>query len=101
MVIIKVAGYGAGMEMNNNNTQFYDQPLINFDNSSGYLEDALFEFRSKRRRLMMAHDDHPHYLPSDQNTPPSFPRYWDFNTAHDLENFGEFKFTNYQYLQPN
>ncbi|KAJ0435798.1 putative protein XRI1 [Helianthus annuus] len=76
------------MEMNNN-TQFYDQPLVDFDNSSGYLEDALFEFRSKRRRLMMAHDDHPHYLPSDQNTPPpSFPRYWDFNTAHDFENFG-------------
>ncbi|KAI7738570.1 hypothetical protein M8C21_008390 [Ambrosia artemisiifolia] len=79
-------GYDTGMEMNNTPPLFYDQPLIDFDNSSGYLEDALFEFRSKRRRLMMPHDDLHHFHPSDQNT-SSFPSYWDFSTAHDFENF--------------
>lgn len=75
------------MEMNSN-PPFYDQSLFDSDLSSGYLEDALFEFSSKRRRLMMSSDDH--HQPSNQNsTPPSFPSYWNFNSAdHDFENFG-------------
>ncbi|XP_076960397.1 uncharacterized protein LOC143636769 isoform X2 [Bidens hawaiensis] len=74
------------MEMNNS-PPFYNQPLVDLDHSSGYLEDALFEFRSKRRRLMITHDDLHHPF-SDQNTPPSFHSYWDFNGTHDFDNFG-------------
>ncbi|KAI3731657.1 hypothetical protein L1987_62846 [Smallanthus sonchifolius] len=71
----------------NNTPPFYDQPMMDLDQSSGYLEDALFEFRSKRRRLMMTHDHHLHQ-PSDQNTPPpSFPGYWDFNATQEFDNF--------------
>ncbi|XP_076953605.1 uncharacterized protein LOC143627730 [Bidens hawaiensis] len=73
------------MEMNNS-PPFYNQPLVDLDHSSGYLEDALFEFRSKRRRLMITHDDLHHPF-SDQNTPSSFPSYWDFNATCDFENF--------------
>ncbi|KAD7116715.1 hypothetical protein R6Q59_006548 [Mikania micrantha] len=81
------------MEMNDT-PLFYDPPLMDLDHSSGYLEDALFEFRSKRRRLMITHNDHldhlHHHQPSDQliNTPPpTFPGYWDFNANHFFENF--------------
>ncbi|KAL4586485.1 hypothetical protein LXL04_011121 [Taraxacum kok-saghyz] len=67
---------------------FYDQSLLDSDLSSGYLEDALFEFRSKRRRLMMTADDHN--LASYQNsTPPSYPSHWDFNCTDDFDNYGE------------
>lgn len=59
-----------------NNTSpisFYDQPLMELDQSSGYLEDALFEFKPKRRRLTTTYEDHLHhyYQANNQNTPPS------------------------------
>nr|XP_043626701.1 protein XRI1-like [Erigeron canadensis] len=68
--------------------QFYDQSMLDSDLSSGYLEDALFEFRSKRRRLTRTYDDL--FQPNNQNsTPSSIPSYWDFNATHDqIENFG-------------
>ncbi|XP_071735746.1 uncharacterized protein [Rutidosis leptorrhynchoides] len=71
------------MEMNNI-PPFYDHSMLNSDLSSGYLEDALFEFRPKRRRLVMTSNDY--HQPSYQNsTPSSFPGYLDFNhTDHDI-----------------
>ncbi|KAD4982962.1 hypothetical protein E3N88_19633 [Mikania micrantha] len=78
------------MEMNNSTPPFYDQSLLDSDLSSGYLEDALFEFRPKRRRLMMTHDDH--HQPRNQNlSPSSFPSQWNFCPANqDFEDFGAF-----------
>ncbi|KAJ0629104.1 putative protein XRI1 [Helianthus annuus] len=87
MVIIKVSN-DAGMEINNT-PPFDDQSLLDSDHSSGYLEDALFEFKPKRRRLMMTPDDH--HQPINYNSPPSFPSHWDFSTTdQDFENFGAF-----------
>ncbi|KAK9051184.1 hypothetical protein SSX86_027810 [Deinandra increscens subsp. villosa] len=84
--------YGVGMEINNTTPPpFYDELMMDSDHSSGYLEDALFEFRPKRRRLMMTHDDHHHQLSLQNSSPHSFPNYWDFNpTDQDFENFGAF-----------
>ncbi|GKA38220.1 XRI1-like protein [Tanacetum coccineum] len=71
----------------NNTPPFYDDSLLDSDHSSGYLEDALFEFSSKRRRLIMPHDDN--YQPSNHNfTPSLIPSYWDFNSTNEFENFG-------------
>lgn len=79
--------YGAGMEMKDT-SPFYDhQSLLDSDLSSGYLEDALFEFSSKRRRLMMTPDIH-HQTSYQNSTPPSYPSYWDFNSTGDCDNFG-------------
>ncbi|CAH1416769.1 unnamed protein product [Lactuca virosa] len=77
--------YGAGMETKDTQP-FYDQSLLNSDLSSGYLEDALFEFSSKRRRLMMTPDDH-HITSYQNSTPPSYPSYWDFNSTDEFDNF--------------
>ncbi|XP_071709623.1 uncharacterized protein [Rutidosis leptorrhynchoides] len=75
--------YDVGTEMNNT-PPLYDQSMLDSDLSSGYLENAIFEFRSKRRRLIMTPDDY--HQPSYHNsTPPSFPGYWDFtSTDHDF-----------------
>ncbi|XP_076922515.1 uncharacterized protein LOC143584319 isoform X2 [Bidens hawaiensis] len=68
-----------GMEINNN-PPFYDESLFDSDHSSGYLEDALYEFRPKRLRLM-----------NHNSSPPSFPSDWDFShTDQDFGNFGAF-----------
>ncbi|MFS8028208.1 putative protein XRI1 [Helianthus anomalus] len=73
----------------NNTPSFDDQSLLDSDHSSGYLEDALFEFKPKRRRLMMTHDDHHQSI--NYNSTPSFPSHWDFSTTdQDFENFGAF-----------
>ncbi|KAI3691208.1 hypothetical protein L2E82_49428 [Cichorium intybus] len=77
----------------NDVSHIYDHsPVHSDDLSSGYLEDALSEFRSKRRRFLVFHDDQ--YQPSYLNSTTSFPSYCNSNSPQDIdhcyENFCKF-----------
>ncbi|KAL7601896.1 hypothetical protein Lser_V15G22186 [Lactuca serriola] len=72
------------MDINDTSAFHSQSPLHSQDLSSGYLEDALFEFRSKRRRLLVFHEDQ--YQPIYQNSTTSFPSYCNSNSVEDMEN---------------
>ncbi|KAI3729811.1 hypothetical protein L6452_18481 [Arctium lappa] len=73
--------FSYSMDMNNT-VPFHDHsPLHSDDLSSGYLEDALLEFSSKRRRLLLFHDDQ--HQPINQT---SFPGYWNSLSPQDFDN---------------
>ncbi|KAJ9546861.1 hypothetical protein OSB04_019404 [Centaurea solstitialis] len=74
--------YGAAMDMKSPPQFHYHSPLNSDDMPSAYLEDCFLELSSKRRRLVLFHDDQ--LQPINQT---SFPvDYWNPIPHQDLEN---------------